>query len=335
MEERHYVTVLAFAQDVGEVISAGIINQPTRSKSSGASEIRFEVTEASPPKTNFTDIRERRKLGKRILKAVQPLLEAALRVEAEISHKLYENLQKELENIIDASISTSRNIMAPGTAKQEDGQDTIMVDAPDPSEITVRGGLPPAAAEQDMDAEGEDAMDTAGNDADEDSGNIRVNTSGLGVVNVKSEEATSSPRKTKRGKSASLQTSETPPGSEEFVNLAPPSAQTGPPTPPQSNGSFGKEPADPLTDGGVLWYLKSLQPRGTSVLGDDWAAGRDAVRMLSEELTDLDDEELKGLRAEVDESVKAAGLDLNGLSDSDSKAKAVRSKKRRASGRRR
>lgn len=335
VDGRFYVTTLTFAQDLGDIISTGIVNTP--SSSSSSSESRFEAVEASPAKTsNFSDIRERRKLGKRILKAVQPLLETALRVESEVSNKSYESMQKELESLIDGSVDTSRiAITSANTKQEEEGEDTIMVDAPDSSEITVKSGLD----EADADADG-DPMDTAGDVEDQDGGNIEVNTSGLGI-SVKSEEPSASPRKSKRGKSNGLQTSETPPDSAAYVNLAPPTTQTttgvpGPPTPPQSNGSFGKEPSDPLTEGGVLWYFKSMQPRGTSILGEHWAAGRDAVRMLSEELTDLDDEELKGLRAEVDESV-AAGL-VNGdavdVVDS-SKAKAAKTRKRRASGRRR
>ncbi|KAG6007105.1 hypothetical protein E4U21_006367 [Claviceps maximensis] len=340
INKRFYTTAMAFAQDLGDVIDTGIVNDPGIA-TGGSSESRFEVADAAPVKTNFSDIRERRKLGKRILKAVQPLLEAALRVETEISNKPFETLQKELDNLIEASIHTSRITITPCTSKQEEGEDTIMVDAADSSEITVKSGPVDAGANGGVQADG-DPMDTAEDDAEgegQDGGNIQVNTSGLNMVNVKSEEAPAiSPRGSKRGKSHGPPASETPPGSEAYTNLPLSSVQTGPPTPPQSNGSFGKDPYDPLNDGGVLWYLKTMQPRGTSILGEHWAAGRDAVRMLSEELTDLDDEELKGLRAEVDESVKAAGLDLHGFSDTVAAPKSrvsSKPKRRRACGRRR
>ncbi|OAA34556.1 bromodomain and PHD finger-containing protein [Metarhizium rileyi] len=329
IDQRFYVTTLTFAQDLGDVISTGIMNAP--SSSANSSESRFEAMDASPIKTSFSDIRERRKLGKRILKAVQPLLETALRVESEVSNKSLDTMQKELENIIDVSVDTSRvAAMASITAKQEE-EDTIMVDAPDSSEITVKSGL----NDEDVDGDG-DPMDTGEDAEGQNGGNIEVNTSGLGIA-FKSEEPIVSPRKSRRTKgNGGIQPSETPPESETYVNLASAAAPTtgipGPPTPPHSNGSFGKEPPDPLTDGGVLWYFKTMQPRGTSILGEHWAAGRDAVRMLSEELTDLDDEELKGLRAEVDESV-AAGL-VNGDAEDGGKPKA-KPRRRKAPGRRR
>ncbi|KAG6062336.1 hypothetical protein E4U32_002514 [Claviceps aff. humidiphila group G2b] len=339
VNKRFYTTVLALAQDLGDVIGTGIVNDlaPTTSADSGP---RFEI-ETAPTKSNMNDIRERRKLGKRILKAVQPLLETALRVECEISNKSFEMLQKELEHLVEASIDTSKIVITPCTAKQEDGEDTIMVDAPptagadvadvadavdaadtnaaNSSEITVKSRPLEASPGED----GGDPMDTSEDGPDtsaegRDGGNIQVDTSRLAPLNldVQSEDTPlTSPRKSKRGKNNGLPaaaSSGTPPESEEFGALPLPSVQTtdGPPTPPQSNGSgsfAGKEIPplhDPLTDGGVLWYLQSMQPRGTSILGEHWAGGRDAVRMLSEELTDLDDEELKGLRAEVDESVR-------------------------------
>ena len=318
------MTTLAFAQDLGDVIGTGIANAATLADD--GSESKSDIVETSPAKQSFNDVRERRKLGKRILKAVQPLLETALRVESEISNKPYESLHKELETLIEASVGATTS------TKQEDrDEDTIMVDAQDTSQITVKSHLDAG------DADGE-AMDMTADAEIQNGGNIEVNTSALGITVRTEKPATAqSPRKSKRGKGNALQTSETPPESEGYVNVAP-AVQAGPPTPPQSNGSFGKEPTDPLTEGGVFWYLRSMQPQGTSIIGETWAAGRNAVRMLSEELTDLDDEELKGLRAEVDESVKAAGLDLNGILDggtTKTNAAASKTRKRRTSGRRR
>ncbi|KAG5983354.1 hypothetical protein E4U55_000146 [Claviceps digitariae] len=358
VKRRFYATTMAFAQDLGDIIGTGIVNEPGTA-TAGGSEPRFEVADTSSAKANFSDIRERRKLGKRILKAVQPLLEAALRVESDISNKPFKTLQKELDNLVEASIDTSRITITSCTTKQEEGEDTIMVDAAESSEITVKSGpVHDADASEDADADADgDPMDTAedgveagaeidgqdkgdGDGEGQDGDNIQVNTSGLDMVNVsvKSEEGpVISPRNSKRGKSTGPSASETPPGSEAYANMPLLGVESGPPTPPQSNESFGKETCDPLTDGGILWYLKSMQPRGTSILGEHWVGGRDAVRMLSEELTDLDDEELKGLRAEVDESVKAAGLDLHCSSDTVAiKSRgSSKPKRRRASGRRR
>ncbi|KJZ74114.1 hypothetical protein HIM_06563 [Hirsutella minnesotensis 3608] len=293
-EQRAYVTALSFAQALGDVISEGIVTTPQVEESS---EPRFEAADSGPPRNLFLDIRERRKLGKRILKAVQPYLETALRVESEISHKSYEVLHKELEALIDASIDTARGSASTEMKREgEDEEDTIMVDAPNPSEIRVKSAFRTGESATDG-----DTMDTAEDGQGADGGNIEVNTSGLGIVGGAATVAIdASPRRSKRGAAANaMVSSETPPESHGFVTLSRPE-QTGPPTPPQSNGSFGKEPGDTLAEGGILWYLKSMEPVGTSILSEHWAAGRDAVRMLSEDLTDLDDEELRGLGVDVD-----------------------------------
>ncbi|POR33485.1 Peregrin [Tolypocladium paradoxum] len=335
VNERFYVTALSFAQDLGDIISAGIASPP---KVEEDAEERLEEPDSAPSKNMFSDIRERRKLGKRILKATQPFLETALRVESEISNKPFENLQRELEALVDASIDTGRAPAAAGTEKREgdEEEDTIMVDAPDSSEITVKSAFhgkvgAPADA---------DAMDTTEDGDGEDGGNIEVNTSGLGIVDEgAADEMELSRRKSKRGTVVNgVESSETPPDSNGYVTLARPH-QTGPPTPPQSNGSFGKEPGDSLAEGGILWYLRAMKPEGTSILGEHWAAGRDAVRMLSEDLTDLDDEELKGLVADVNGTVKAAVLEAEAPVEpaaSATKSKAnSKAKKRRVSARRR
>lgn len=312
---------MSFAVDLCEIISVGIARTPGPDPSMDQSQT--ETVNASPDKSTFSDIRERRKLGKRILKAVQPFLEAALRVESEISQKPFEGLQKELETLIDRSVEARR----PTTATSQDqpnelsdeANDTIMVDAE--LQITVKASS----------TEGGDAMDTTSDGGNiEVSTNIDVDTSGLAETEKKQESLPNT-----------VQSSDTPPGTDGYVSKPEPSqsglSQSGPPTPPQSNGSVGLEPADPLTDGGIFWYLKGHEPKGTSVLEERWA-GRDAVRMLSEDLTDLDDEELKGLGMDVDQAVASAAPEMEVKDEEEpvgGKTRASKAKKRRTSTRRR
>lgn len=345
--ERFYVAALSFAQDLGAVIGTGIVKAPETGEMTV--EQRFEAAEVMPAKGSFADVRERRKLGKRILKAVQPYLEKALRVESEISNKPLDGLLRELEALVEASVESGRGGGVTVVEKKEkEEEDTIMVDAPMAGNKRTEPG--------DGDAGG--------------GGSIEVNTSGLGLVRrTGSAEAEVVRRRSKRTTVAAAAAAngmdpwrETPPDNRCLTAATAATKTTtttssslsttgaghaGPPTPPQSNGSLGKEPTDALTEGGLLWYLKAMEPRGTSILGEHWAAGRDAVRMLSEDLTDLDDEELKGLGRDVDESVTGVGLRAggaggpNGGGPGGTKNKASggggggRSRRRRASGRRR
>lgn len=314
---RFYVTALSFATDLCEVITNGI-NTPPKEKE--PSEPRFEVIDPVPVKNIFADIRERRRLARRILRAIQPYLDTALHVESEILQKPFESVQKELENMVESSVDPARPPTATSRDKrsEEPAVDTIMVDAPDTLQITVRSELEDGATDG-------EAMDTA-EDGD-DGGNIEVNTSGLEVDGENDEAASGS----------ILKSTDTPPDLDGYTSKPHP-AQSGPPTPPQSNGSLGQEPSDPLTEGGLVWYMKAFNPEGTTVVDEHWAAGRDAVRMLSEDLTDLDDEELKGLGVDVDSAMKTVAMEVDEdveVAASAAKSKATKSRKRRTSSRRR
>jgi NuA3 HAT complex component NTO1 len=363
---------LGFAQDLGDVINKGILTLPKDLEPAHHVPGSDEAEEAAPAPaidinnssnstvgSQFADIRERRKLGKRILKAVQPLLETSLQVESEISTKPSEGLQKELEALIDTSLDIGRQVNGTSHSVPDEGaEDTIMLDAPDLSSephTTVKSE--PLTRESGITSNDGDVMDTAENDDDdeevdegeddnddeerEEGDSIEVNTVGLGIMTNRPAVGLGITQEmaVKTVRVNTTITSETPPNSTgSFVVMAEPS-QEGPPTPPQSNGSLGNEPADPLSEGGVLWYLRALEPHGTSILEEHWAAGRDAVRTLSEDLTDLDDEDFKDLGIDMADTVTAAVLDAEESKDnsggSSAKNKASRLRKRRASTRRR
>ena len=108
----------------------------------------------------------------------------------------------------------------------------------------------------------------------------------------------------------------TPPDTNGYVT-APESQPPAPPTPPVSNGGHAADNTD-LNTGGVLWYLKDFQPEGTSIV--DPHASR-----MSEELSDMDDEELKVLGGDIDE---ADGEVVGAVGTSPSKSKKSKAKKR-------
>jgi NuA3 HAT complex component NTO1 len=115
------------------------------------------------------------------------------------------------------------------------------------------------------------------------------------------------------------------------AGLQPPQ-HSGPLTPPQSNGSFGRDPANMLSEGGMPWYLQGFDLKGTSAVEEQWT-GRDAVRSLSEELTDMDDDALKDLEFDVDDdtitaSPVNAGADSEIVDTTVSSVKAARKRER-------
>ncbi|EHL02580.1 putative NuA3 HAT complex component NTO1 [Glarea lozoyensis 74030] len=86
VQNRFYTTATAFAQDFGNVFHNGIVSQPVpQPEQPVSSELKKPIV---------TDIRERRRLAKRIIKTIQPQLQAAVRAEADISGKSAEILSQ-------------------------------------------------------------------------------------------------------------------------------------------------------------------------------------------------------------------------------------------------
>jgi len=77
----------------------------------------------------------------------------------------------------------------------------------------------------------------------------------------------------------------------------PSTTHADPLTPPRIEGLL-----EPLAKGGIAWYLERFDPHGTTVHEETWS-GRDVLRGMSEELSELDDEAMNGL---VDEEMQDA-----------------------------
>jgi NuA3 HAT complex component NTO1 len=89
----------------------------------------------------------------------------------------------------------------------------------------------------------------------------------------------------------------------------PSTTHADPLTPPRSE----KDLLAPLTHGGIAWYLEPFEPQGTTVYDERWS-GREVLRGMSEELSELDDEVLNGLvDEEMQDAVAAEGFTSNTL----------------------
>ena len=298
-------------------------------------------------KTDFSDYRDRKKLGKRILKAVQPQLETALRLEADANHRSFENLKLELELMIESSLEYHpKPAVVEVDGEGEKSQDVIMVDS-SATVIAVSGTNHHIVTAGD---ESEDITMVDTNQATATDGNIEVDTSLIeGGSQFEAAQATTdatpvldsgagaAEMKPDMGGTTDAQSINTPPATNGYIGVST-TSQPAPPTPPQSNGSLGGQPIDTLTNGGVLWYLQEFEPEGTSAAQEQWN-GRNVMRSLSEELTEIDDDELKGLGVEINESITASPADttpiVDGTNHISPTKKPSKPKKRKATYRRR
>ncbi len=376
MDRRFYVTTLPFAHDLCQAINSGINNPlPAAPNEPGT-----EAMDVSPTKySTHSESGARKRLGKRILKLLQPYLEAALKAEADICGKPFDLLQKELEGMLEASLETRQlpisSIMVSrdrDTAPDQD-QDVDMADAPEEGQIIVAEH---SEGEEDAEGELDDAMDGA------HTGDDNIDVGGY------DEHGEPTPKPNGAFSSAnSLSGDLVPPPKESTPHLtngftkpssaSPPSLPDGsyhhhhhhnhnltdPLTPPQSNTSNSGAPSftaapnpslpttlkttttstsllpnptthttttpltttttttttttkNPLTEGGLPWYLASFELDGTTAAQEQWPTPAAAAAPHShshhsqshshsspseDELTDLDEETLRDLEFDVDE----------------------------------
>lgn len=289
-EKRFYTTTLTFAHDLCEVIHTGI-NAET--KPVVFDQPRFELIDASPTKHgSYAEARDRKRLGKRIIKSVQAQLEAALKAEADIISKPFADMQKELESMIENSLEIRKPFppLSHAALAAQANEDVVMADA----------DIAPGAAGQIDD--GADKMDVDEPDTEvKDEEATRVNgESGPDAESETVPVPTDGVKPPPNG----IQSAPTPPDTNGYVSHTH-APEATPLTPPQSNGSLGQGTDNHLTEGGIPWYLKPFAPEGTTAIEEQWA-GRDAVRALSEELTDMDEAELNDLEFNVEDNTITA-----------------------------
>ncbi|KAK3375005.1 hypothetical protein B0H63DRAFT_263633 [Podospora didyma] len=336
LDVRYYTNCLQFTHDLCEAINVGI---SAAANPSLAEDPKAPSVEVSPLK--HSNHSERKRLGRRILKSAQPYLEAALRAEADICPTTSIDAQlKELDSMLEASLEVRQPTITVSqieNAAAGSSRDVEMLDAPEEAQIIVADQLDGEEANGEVETGLEDAPGDLDDPMDEDNdipqshrasveGSIEVNTSehedspghpnGAAVSSNNSivgEQRAESQQKEDPNQLTNglVKDSGSPPsvlgGSYGSVPQLSShnSAGGGPLTPPQSNGSFGRGPINTLSEGGMPWYLKDFTLDGTSVVEEQWA-GREAVRSLSEELTDMDDEALRDLEFDVDDDTITA-----------------------------
>lgn len=228
--------------------------------------------------------KELKKIRKRIIKPVRELLEKASAREAELKCIPVEENPKwaEFDALLEDSVQT--NGVLPTT---EDG-DNI---SPDTSVSAVAGASPSQAngrADEDVDmVDGDDDDADAEGEPDEE-----VNTAAHAMVDAGAIHTKGAPFKPMQPLSPPNSTSSVA-NTNNIVETIHHHNQEIAPTHAAAN--------DPWAQGGVPWYLELFDIDGTTIHEERWS-GRDA---MSEELTDLDEEEVAVLCDKPSASVEA------------------------------
>ncbi|KAL8940403.1 MAG: hypothetical protein Q9211_002292 [Gyalolechia sp. 1 TL-2023] len=261
LNERYYTSVAAFSADFGAVFSE-TIGLPVAADNA---EIEARVAGDAAAKELTLEFKNKKALAKRIIKAVQGALEDAMRKESELSGRPFEKELRDLDILLENSMrSRQDSITEPqrrviGEISERDGSAI-------PAEAVVHGFDNPLNMQGSADPERVPEGTRTHNHhlTPEEPNGISTDamTNGERLVNG---------------------TTRTP-----FNQAA--SNNCGPPTPPLS--SSGQPQV--LSGGGIPWYMEPFDPDGTTVQEERWT-GRDLVRGMSEELSDMDEAELSGL----------------------------------------
>jgi NuA3 HAT complex component NTO1 len=268
-------------------------------------------------KKTALDIKERRRIARRIVKGAQPFIEIAVRAEAEISSKAVDKEIKVMEQLLDSCLQAGNDSISvslgDGSIGEHDAEQDMEVVGNNSIQANAASGLANGTQEttdpadvdmQDVDAPYEDENTiVAATPADDtiDTGPVTRANKG-------------SPTKANNNK-----TSNTPPDSNGYMQT-PEIVQPAPPTPPVSNGDTNTD-ADILTNGGIPWYVKDFEPEGTSLV-----PGKDAMSSFSEELSEMDEDDLRGLGVDVGATVGEAASTV--VTASPAKPKKGKSKKK-------
>ncbi|KZZ88544.1 PHD finger domain-containing protein [Ascosphaera apis ARSEF 7405] len=223
------------------------------------------------------EVRNKRKLAKRITKAIQPSLEDILKKESELSGRPFE---KELENL-DAMFSGGVLAQRERSEASNDGRmqsieqpEAIKTENDVQGNANVQGGQEPAVQPKEQEV-GKVSLDDHNDACGDDHKPMCVTSEN----DLTEKESTTNPH---------------PPATDELEQPAGVQAPVEVHTEQQHGIGPGTEihEPNPLSAGGIMWYMEPFDPIGTTIHEERWT-GREVLREMSEELSDFDEEEIR------------------------------------------
>ncbi|KAI9776942.1 MAG: nuA3 HAT complex component nto1 [Geoglossum umbratile] len=335
LDDRYYTSVKKFSTDLLAVFSSVTGLNPAEVVANR----EYQTNGSLPAKAVPADQKEGRKIAGRVSRAVKPLLAEARRKELELEGKPYEKEVQELDSLWNNSLPLRRNSMAASLCEDgsEDGmamrdisansvaelEREKMVD--DIKDIEMEDVILGAEIDvHDEDAPGEEVDDDtyfltlpANDSIDIENANGRPIKEDIQLAGGQNnmlnqllpkdefENGICGLGTTARENRLEREDKYAIGGRTENREHGPSIPQ---PTPPTSPSSSEDEATAPLAHGGIPWYMQPFDPIGTVIHEERWT-GREVLRGMSEELSEIDDDELRGL---VDNDPDGYGQDIDG-----------------------
>ena len=296
LRKRHYTSVTVFSEHFSSVINAAL----SIPSSDDSLEPHLDPSNKDLAKDAMPDYKYRKALVTRIVKAVKGPFEDALRRESELCQKPFEKELADLDKLLENSLLSRRGsggMSHLGSAETGSTQSWLL--------IRGRGSKLHQPNE---------IMDGCGQ------GEISMDHAILATEGVMTKRQRPTPNSMPIGNGI-VGNSYTTNGSGATPSPLSDDAHAAEPlTPPLSSRSD----SHPLSRGGIPWYMEPFDPIGTTVREERWT-GRELVRGMSEELSDMDEEELSGL-IDGDETEGALGSAVTDPAELAAKAKAKKRK---------
>ncbi|KAL6236751.1 hypothetical protein BDW75DRAFT_104849 [Aspergillus navahoensis] len=319
LEQRYYPSVSSFSAHLASIFTSEIGVQPA----GDTAELQMQISGRAPELS--LEQREKRKMAKRIIKAIQPGLEDAIRKESELTRQPFEQELKDLDVML-GDVSSGRG-------SEVDSAERAGEEAFEKSENQEKPELPKEDTDKmDVDPESATKMESAGKvlesaethtpvvgpsqptESQVAEAAVTENTPADDTpadVPIANDASTAQPPNEARS-AVSPEAADNP--GETTVN---PQQANQAPQVPQSPPALETDQHHPLARGGIQWYMQPFDPVGTTIHEERWT-GREVMRGLSEELSELDEEELNDLvdDDELEETAAGAGASTNGVADS-------------------
>jgi len=270
--------VANFSQDFGVVFNSALEAFP----SSDTTDMQIDGEVLT--KDEQSDLKLKKALAKRIVKAVKEPLEEATRKESELRLKSYEKELRELDRLLENSVSSRRDSI--NGKNLSNGNDGVFRQELLDNDTTTNGFIHD-------DANGQEDLDQ-NKDAPSD---INIDPAIMQAPDLASnkhkgngQQPTPESMPSMNGINGDGPNATSIRGGADSRRAANSVQASEPPTPPMSS----EEGSQPFSQGGIPWYMQPFDPSGTTIEEERWT-GRDLVRGMSEDLSDMDEEELSGL----------------------------------------
>ncbi|KXT19051.1 hypothetical protein AC579_8763 [Pseudocercospora musae] len=285
LRERYYTSVSDFSRDLTKVFSDAFAAKNGEAAAGADIEtIHTQLNEIRPGTAEHMKLTQEQKdlkrLAKRIIKAIKEPLEEATKKEAELrGRELEEELRKLDAMGIFATATVNGEEDVEATRKRRSGSDASAI----------------AGAEEQIQTNGDIDMPDADADQHTDETVIHLNVAGReDTVPVPNKKNTPASKAASYASSVVDQTSEAS-KKKPTEPLSPPiSRSSSAPNGSASGESSNAEPHDVFAEGGVPWYLQPFDPVGTTIHEERYT-GREVLRAMSEELSDMDEDALTEL----------------------------------------